>query len=204
MQRTDSLEKTLMLEKIEGRRRRGQQRISGWKASLTQWTWVWASFRSRWWTGKPGILQLQRVRHNWATELNWIPALQADYLLVELPGKLVIIINLKERSGRFRLKEKGHIIEVWCSKLRGLIIDWLLIGLWGQFRFPQNFYGNISVRKYFTELTRFPHWDLQFLAMFVCLPSMERKERRYMKSSLKVDTHDSGHLQLRGPCFPTQ
>ena len=27
MQRTDSLEKTLMLEKIEGRRRRGQQRI---------------------------------------------------------------------------------------------------------------------------------------------------------------------------------
>ena len=145
-----------------------------------------------------------KVRHNWATELNWIPALQADCLLVELPGKLVIIINLKERSGRFRLKEKGHIIEVWCSKLRGLIIDWLLIGLWGQFRFPQNFYGNISVRKYFTELTRFPHWDLQFLAMFVCSPSMERKERRYMKSSLKVDTHDSGHLQLRGPCFPTQ
>jgi len=27
MQRTDSLEKTLMLEKIEGRRRRGRQRI---------------------------------------------------------------------------------------------------------------------------------------------------------------------------------
>ena len=27
MQRTDSLEKTLMLEKIEGRRRRGQQRM---------------------------------------------------------------------------------------------------------------------------------------------------------------------------------
>ena len=27
MQRTDSLEKTLMLEKIEGRRRRGQQRV---------------------------------------------------------------------------------------------------------------------------------------------------------------------------------
>ena len=37
-----------------------------WMASLTQWTWVWASSRSWWWTGKPGMLQgLQRVRHDW-------------------------------------------------------------------------------------------------------------------------------------------
>ena len=34
MQRTDSLEKTLMLEKIEGRRRRGQQRIR-WLDDIT-------------------------------------------------------------------------------------------------------------------------------------------------------------------------
>ena len=36
----------------------------GWMASLTQWTWVWASPRSWWWTGEPGVLQsmgLQRV-----------------------------------------------------------------------------------------------------------------------------------------------
>ena len=26
----------------------------GWMASLTRWTWVWASSRSWWWTGKPG------------------------------------------------------------------------------------------------------------------------------------------------------
>ena len=43
MQRADSLEKTLMLGKIEGRRRRGQQRWDGWMASPTQWTWVWTS-----------------------------------------------------------------------------------------------------------------------------------------------------------------
>ena len=46
----------------------------GWMASLTQWTWVWASSRSWWWTEKPGVLQSmgsQRVRYNWATELNW-------------------------------------------------------------------------------------------------------------------------------------
>ena len=39
MQRTDSLEKTLVLEKIEGRRRRGQQSMRWrWMASPTQWT----------------------------------------------------------------------------------------------------------------------------------------------------------------------
>ena len=36
MQRTDSLEKTLMLEKIEGRRRRGQQRMR-WLDGITDW-----------------------------------------------------------------------------------------------------------------------------------------------------------------------
>ena len=44
-------------------------------ASLIQWTWVWASSGSWWWTGKPGVLQSmgsQRVGHDWATELNWL------------------------------------------------------------------------------------------------------------------------------------
>ena len=67
MRRADSFEKTLMLGKIEGRRRRGQQRVRCWMASLTQWTCVWASSRNWWWTGKPGVLQVmgsQRVRHD--------------------------------------------------------------------------------------------------------------------------------------------
>ena len=48
----------------------------GWDgrmASPTQWTWVWASSGSWWWTGKPDVLQSirsQRVEHDWATELN--------------------------------------------------------------------------------------------------------------------------------------
>ena len=71
MRRAVSSEKTLMLGKIEGRRRRGQQRWDGWMSSLPQWTWIWASSRRWWRTGKPGMLQSmesQRVRHNWATE----------------------------------------------------------------------------------------------------------------------------------------
>ena len=66
-------EKTLMLGKIEGRRRRDDRRWHGWMASPTRWTWVSTSSGSWWWTGRPGVLQSmgsQRVRHNWATELN--------------------------------------------------------------------------------------------------------------------------------------
>ena len=47
----------------------------GWMASLTRWTWVWVNCGSWWWTGRPGVLWfmgLQRVRHDWATEMNWI------------------------------------------------------------------------------------------------------------------------------------
>ena len=67
MWRTDSLEKTLILGKIEGDNRGWD----GWMASLTQWTWV--NSGSWWWTGRPGVLQStgsQRVGHNWATQLN--------------------------------------------------------------------------------------------------------------------------------------
>ena len=74
MQRADSLEKTLMLGKIEGGRRRDNRRWDGWVASLTQWTWVWANFKRYWRTRKPGVLPsmgLQRVGHDWATEQQW-------------------------------------------------------------------------------------------------------------------------------------
>ena len=43
----------------------------GWMASLTQWTWVWASSGKWWRTGKPEVLQSmasQRVNLDWATE----------------------------------------------------------------------------------------------------------------------------------------
>ena len=55
----------------------GEGNGRGWyglMASLTWWTWVWASSGCRWWTGKPDVLQimgLQRVRHDWVTEMNW-------------------------------------------------------------------------------------------------------------------------------------
>ena len=74
MRRVDSLEKTLRLGGIGGKRRRGRQRMR-WLDGITDsmdvslgelWDWCW--------TGRPGVLRFmgsQRVGHDWATELNW-------------------------------------------------------------------------------------------------------------------------------------
>ena len=51
----------------------------GWMASPTRWTQVWVDSGSWWWTGRPGVLGLQRVGHDWATELNWR---KADILVI--------------------------------------------------------------------------------------------------------------------------
>ena len=74
IRRTDSLEKTLMKERVKAEGEGDNRGWDGWMASLTQCTWVWASFGSWWWTGKPGVLQSmgsQKVRHDWVTELKW-------------------------------------------------------------------------------------------------------------------------------------
>ena len=75
------------------------RRWDGWMASPTQWTWVWENSGSWWWTGRPGVLQfmgLQRVRHDWATELNWsithrppdfLPSLWETHLWERHPSK---------------------------------------------------------------------------------------------------------------------
>ena len=85
MQRTDSLEKTLILGKIEGGRRRGRQRM-WWLDGITDSMYMsLISFGHWWWTGKPGMLlsmRLQRVWHDLATELSWVFLKQ---LLHDLP-----------------------------------------------------------------------------------------------------------------------
>ena len=74
MWRADSFEKTLMLGKIEGRRRRDDKESDGWMASLTWWTWVWET--SGVGDGQGGLECCRpwgslRVGHDWTTELNW-------------------------------------------------------------------------------------------------------------------------------------
>ena len=90
-QKTDSLEKTLMLGKIEGRKRKGWQRMR-WLDGITDSSLasqVWASSRCWWWIGKPGVLQSNKELawlSDW-TELSWTVAHQTPLSIRNSPGE---------------------------------------------------------------------------------------------------------------------
>ena len=70
-----------------------------WMTSLTQWTWVWVTSASWWWTGRPGVLRFmgsQRVGHDWATELNWTEEYSNYHTsaLISHTGKVLLKILL--------------------------------------------------------------------------------------------------------------
>ena len=90
--RAVSLEKTLMMGKIEGGRRSDNRGWDGWMASPTQWRWLWVNSRSWWWTGRPGVLQStdsQRVSSDW-TELNWREKWQDFHPLFSRPHRNLV------------------------------------------------------------------------------------------------------------------
>ena len=87
--RADSLEKTLMLGKIEGRRRRGRKRIRWLDGITDSMNMGLGRVCHWWWTGRPEVLQFmgsQRVRHGWETGLNWT---ELKHLVVGLPGRVI-------------------------------------------------------------------------------------------------------------------
>ena len=67
----EELKRPWCWERLKAGGKGDDRKRDGWMATLTQWTWVWAS-PSRWWrTGKPGVLKsmgLQTDGRDWATE----------------------------------------------------------------------------------------------------------------------------------------
>ena len=88
----------------------------GWMASPIQWPRVWASSRSWWWTGKPGMLQSmgsQRVGHD------WVPAL-TDWLFLPLQGWMSVSLPQNHMS---KPNPQSDEIRKW-----GI---WVVIRSWG-------------------------------------------------------------------------
>ena len=109
MRRVDSLEKTLMLGGIGGRRKRGWQRMK-WLDGITDSMDVSLSeFRSWWWTGRPGVLRFmgsQRVGHDWVTDMIWSDESMCNLNMDSLNG-----LSFKSRAGWKYWREK--IISSW-------------------------------------------------------------------------------------------
>ena len=110
---------------------RGQEDSRGWDCwmeSPTWWTWVWASSRSWWWTGKPDMLQSmgsQRVRHDWATELNWLLVNRNTvFLYFHLVSCSPLLLNWISSSNSF-------VGSIGLKKTTTLCLcDWLCKSLW--------------------------------------------------------------------------
>ena len=82
MPRTDSLEKMLMLGKIEGRKRMRWQEDEMSITNSTQWTWVWANSESWWWIVKLACYcPWDRKESDMTEQLNWTddPTLQLSF-----------------------------------------------------------------------------------------------------------------------------
>ena len=110
--RDDTLEKILMLGGIEGRRRRGRQRMKWLMASPTRWTWVWVNSRCWWWTARPGALRFMGSQSR--TPLSdWTEPTGADAMILVL-----CMLNFKPT---FSLSSFSFIRRLFSSSLLSAI-----------------------------------------------------------------------------------
>ena len=157
MRRTDSLEKTLMLGKTEGKRR-GWQRMR-WLDGITDSIDMSLSKLQRWLrTGKPAMLQsmeLQRVWHDWNTE-----QLQCSIFLL-IPSQLRKLRGAISLSPRFRENDMGQSLNgpsvaVWLILTNEIWTEMKLIPSrqkLDRLFFPSLLFPQEMTKKLYTELS---------------------------------------------------
>ena len=115
--------KSLLLRRLKAGGEGDDRGWDGCMASLTQWTWVWASSGSWWWTGKPGALQSVGFKELDTTErLNWtelIRCLQKTHFRSKDTHRLRVK-GWKKYSMQIEMKKclssNTHIILLSCKR----------------------------------------------------------------------------------------
>ena len=74
---------------------KGMTGWDGWMTSPTQWTWVWASFGSWWWTEKSGMLQSMSWTHKELDMIEWLKNKNLSIKIHYCIFKLNTFINFK-------------------------------------------------------------------------------------------------------------
>ena len=110
-------------ERVKAGREGDDRGWDGWMASPTRWPWVWASSRSWWWTGKPGVLQSmgsQRVGHNW---VNWT---ERSVIIRQLRTVLSGTLSRRgvARECRALLHMRGTVVTLLAGSFACFLARW--------------------------------------------------------------------------------
>ena len=121
MWRANSLEKTLMLGKIEGKRRRRKQSMR-WLNNITDSAaWIWANSRRQWRREEPGGLQPMESQR--VTKHHHQRCLLVLYANCSRSGPPIVLNCLKTC-----LNVKFIITELWAAKLElWQTYDWIRV-----------------------------------------------------------------------------